>query len=70
MGLVVFAAWKLVVVFGGNVRGDAAEESDQARLACVAQIFIRVEDVFEAFQERIVIERRVGNRAGLQEGRK
>ena len=70
MELVVFAARKLVAVFCGYVGSDAAEEPDQAGLACIAQIFVCVEDVFEAFQERIVIERGVGDCAGLQEGRK
>src|SRR6202043_2813992 len=69
MGLLVSAVRKLAAVIGGNVGSDTAEESDQAGLCCVTEIFVGIEDVFEALEERVVIEGCVGNRAGFQERR-
>jgi hypothetical protein len=65
-----FAVGELIGIFGGDVGGDAAEEAEQAGRAGIAEVAIGVEDVFESFQEGIVVEGCVGDAAWFQKRRK
>src|SRR6266850_1348406 len=59
----------LTLVFEGDVGGNATEKSDQSGSARVAEVSVGVENVFEALQQRIVVEGRVGHGARPEERR-
>jgi len=58
-----------VRLLGRDVRGDTAEKPHEAGCASVPEVRVGVEDILEGLQQRIVIERRIGNRAGLDKRR-
>ena len=67
MESVLFATVEQAGVFGGDVRGYATEESDQARSPGEAEVCVGVENILERFQQRVMIERSVGDSSGFEE---
>ena len=63
------AVGELVAIFDGDIRGDTTEERNETRSSRVTKIPIGVENVFEALQQGVVIERRIGSGAGLEKRR-
>src|SRR5580693_9935909 len=59
---------KPVRFLGCYVGGDATEKANEARRSCVTQIRISVENILEGFQQGVVVERGIGNRARLEKG--
>ena len=58
-----------LATFDGDIRGDTTEERNETGGSRVTKIPIGVENVFEALQQGVVVERSIGSGAGLEKRR-